>query len=161
MSENEVLNGDQLTPQRMYHPQLLLSPHNRGSTLHPLNKSAVFVFFLMLSTVVLEWGSCFIRLGIAGEHAPRLTRVNSYSYRCEANSSGVVELSVQSKVALSHLLSRLLLNDLKVKLRECRLLLVEHILMHSALRCALFEICLNDLQVRCFTFAYALLIRIL
>lgn len=87
----------------------------------------------LVSTVLLEFGSVFLRGGLAGESGPRFIvsapRENS------------------SRLSLFEFLSAIFNKYLPVKTKECRVLIIEKIFSHTRFRNDLLTVLLKDMQV--------------
>jgi len=85
-----------------------------------------------MTTIVLEFGSVFLRGGVAGESGPRFI---------------VPSIVGASRLLLFESLSALFLKYLPVKLKECRILVIEKIFSSTSFRNDLFTVLLRDMQV--------------
>ena len=89
------------------------------------------VFWQTMATIVLEFGSVFLRGGVAGESGPRFI---------------VPSLVGASRLLLFESLSALFLKYLPLKLKECRVLVIEKIFSCTSFRNDLFTVLLRDMQ---------------
>ena len=84
-------------------------------------------------TVVIEIGDTYIRAGIAGESIPRVIET--------------FDRGDCSKVFVMSYLNSLFIDKLQLKIKECRILLLESVLCEAVWRDLIYQCCLVDFQV--------------
>lgn len=93
-----------------------------------------------MPTVVIEFGNCYCKVGIAGEILPRLFLKSEYDVTA-------TNIPLQEKQKLQSYLNDVFVHKLRIKPKEYGLLIVDNLNSSFTFRSSVVEICLADLQV--------------